>query len=197
MLIAALAVANASAVSLSWGNNIPMASALFGLTSGSTLTYGAGSQTASIVVYYLLATDLATVQGYTGADGKASVAALAVTGATGMSTDNSMAAGLFGGSTPSVQNSSSGTDYFARIYATFDGTEYYMDVLGGKGTGGYWTTTKSGANTESEMLAWENGTYGGSVGAAGSFNTWVPVPEPATAGLALAGLALLFKRRRK
>ena len=31
----------------------------------------------------------------------------------------------------------------------------------------------------------------------GSGSTWTAIPEPATAGLAIAGLALLFKRRRK
>lgn len=192
MMIVALAVTSASAVSLKWGGNVP-ASKITGL-AGESLTVGAGSQTANLTVYYLVSTDLATVQALTGANSESSVAALAKASASGQTSTSTSATGLLAASS-TVAGSSSGVNYFARVYGTFSGKDYYMDILGGVGTGGYWTTTKNGDSTVSETLAWAAHTYGGT-GVAGDFSKWVAVPEPASAALALAGLAMLIRRRK-
>ena len=67
----------------------------------------------------------------------------------------------------------------------------------------YWNISEnvqalSGITSEiATPTAWNDGTYGGSVStSATSRNSWVAVPEPSTAALALAGLALLIKRRK-
>ena len=191
---------SASAVTVSWsanGNN----SRFYGLTSGTALTAGAGSETASITVYYILYSNYASLVAEGDSLDEASFQNLnlAVATAAGNST-SANAAGRIGTSSATAANTASGVDYFARAYATIGGDSYFMDIFGGSGSGGVWTTTQNGDATVVEKLAWANGTYGGGTSdVVGTANKWVAVndiPEPATGALALAGIALLFKRRR-
>ncbi len=62
-------------------------------------------------------------------------------------------------------------------------------------------TTQAGASnylvTQEASTSWTSSTGAKSLGFGSQANaTWTPVPEPSTAALALAGLALLLKRRR-
>ena len=185
----------ASAVSISWSATTANQK-LFGLTSGTVMTTGASSQTASIVMYYFDYADYDTIVGL----GKVEASALSsyvVASANGQTTDNTGAAGRVAKSSTNTHYETSGNSFFARAYATFDSKTYFIDLFGGNGTGGTWTMTSSGDSRVSEKFAFADATYGGSTSTTvGTKNSWVAVPEPATASLALAGLALLLKRRR-
>ena len=197
---------SASAVSLSWSGNTSN-SKFTGLTSGTALTGGAGSETASITVYYILYSnyDSLVAQGASLDEDSFKDLNLAVASAAG-NNSNANAAGRIGVSTSTTAYDTAGVNYFARAYATIGGDSYFMDVFGGSGNGGVWTTAQNGDASVQEKLAWANGTYGGGTSTVvGTANKWVAVstepitpevPEPATGALALAGVALLFKRRR-
>ena len=195
---------SASAVSVNWSGN-KSTSTFKGLTSGSDLTGGAGSETASITVYYILYSnyDSLVEKGAALDEDAFKDLNLAVATATGNNT-NANAKGRIGVSSATKDFETAGINYFARAYATIGGESYFMDVFGGSGNGGVWTTTQNGDEVVTESLAWANGTYGGGLTTTvGTKNTWVGVtsdpgtiPEPATGALALAGVALLFKRRR-
>ena len=123
--------------------------------------------------------------------------------ANGQTSSSSGAAGRVAASTSITEYENSGVSYFARVYTKFDGKDYFMDVFAGSGNNGEWVTTQSGGANVQEKLAWAEGTYGGGLTTVvGTKNTWIgvttqpEVPEPATGALALAGVALLFKRRR-
>ena len=185
----------ASAVSVSWaatGAN----SKLFGLTSGTTMTVGDPSQTASITMYYFDYANYDTIVGL----GKVEASALStyvVASAAGQTSTSSGAAGRVKGSDTNTDYTTSGNSFFARAYATFDSKTYFIDLFGGSGTGGVWTMTQSGDQSAKQAFSWSNATYGGATSdTVGTKNAWVAVPEPSTAMLALAGLALLIKRRR-
>ena len=184
-----MAAAASQAVTLNWGGNGSTAK-LYGLTAGANLTVGPGSETVGMTVYYLLATDLATVQSTTD---EATVAGLAKATAVGQTSTSTGAAGRFGASTL-VTGSDIGVNYFARVFATIGGQDYFMDLMNANTS--YFTTTKTGNDTTTELLQWGAATYGGATGVQGDFNKWVAVPEPATAALALAGLAMLIRRRK-
>ena len=92
-----------------------------------------------------------------------------------------------------------GDSFYLRLFATFGETTYYMDIFAGNVAGaGYALSdvTPQGSN----VFTWQQGVDYGGTGKVGDVGKWIattPIPEPATAGLAIAGLALLFKRRRK
>ena len=185
----------ASAVTISW-NASAASSNLKGLTSGTALTTGADSQTASLTMYYFNYADYDTIIGL----GKVDASDLkdyVVASAVGQTAENATAAGRVKASTKNTDYTNAGENFFARAYATFEGKSYFIDLFGGKGTDGVWTMTSTGDARTTEAFKWEDGTYGGATAtAAGTKNAWVAVPEPSTAMLALAGLALLIKRRR-
>ena len=197
---------SASAVTVSWSGNTSN-SKFTGLTSGAALSGGAGSETASITVYYILYSnfDSLIAEGASLDEDAFKDLNLAVATAAGNAV-NANAAGRIGTSSATAAQTTSGVNYFARAYATIGGDSYFMDIFGGSGNGGVWTTTQNGDATVVEKLSWANGTYGGGVATeVGAANMWVAVstepitpevPEPATGALALAGVALLFKRRR-
>ena len=201
---AMLAAASVHAVTLTFAGNTST-TVIYGLTDTHTLTVGAGSETASLAVYYILASNLGELDGTgllgEGLIGKDDFLDLGIDKAIskGQTSTSTTASGRFA-TANGIPGSVAGDQYFVRIYATFGGQEYFMD-LKDQGTGAFWITTKTGNDTISEALGWTapaaGDIYGGDTGKLGDWNKWVAVPEPATAGLALAGLALLFKRRRK
>ena len=185
----------ASAVSISWSATTANQK-LLGLTSGTGMTTGAGSQTASIVMYYFDYSDYDTIIGLGKVDASA-VSSYAVATASGQTSNNANAAGRVKQSSVNTDYTTSGNSFFARAYASFDDKTYFIDLFGGAGTDGVWTMTQSGDERTSQRFAFSDGTYGGATAtAAGAKNAWVAVPEPSTAALALAGLALLLKRRK-
>ena len=197
MAVVAMAM-SASATSVFWGANTSN-SKIFGLTSGTTMSVT--GETASMTIYYLLYSDYDAIL----ALGKVAASELKDTNgdsyvmatAKGQTSTSSGAAGRFQKSSTVTAFETSGVKYFARAYATFDGKEYFVDLFGGAETDGTWATTLAGDESIQEQLAWSNQSYGGSTSTSvGTKNSWVAVPEPSTAMLALAGLALLIKRRR-
>lgn len=187
-------VAVAQATSLKWNGN--KATSAFTGPTGTALTAGAGSETASISVYYILYSNWDAVTSLGNSATAADIESYVVATAAGNSTSDK-ASGRVGTSSSTTKFTDSGVSFFARAYATIGEKSYFMNVFGGNGTDGVWTTTVSGDEATPENLAWKDGTYGGSVStSATSRNSWVAVPEPSTAMLALAGLALLIKRRR-
>ena len=187
---------SASATSLSWsavGSNAK----LFGLTSGAALSVGAGSETAGLKAYYILYSNYDAVVAL-GKVEATEIETYAVATAVGQTSASAGAAGRMGGSTTTTDFTTANNSFFARVYTSFEGKTYFMDVFAGAGTGGVWTNTLSGDESIQEKLTWTNSTnYGGKTSeTVGTKNAWVAVPEPATASLALAGLALLLKRRR-
>ncbi len=190
---------SAHTVSLSWSASGATA-AIYGLNPGTTMTYGATSQTSSMIVYFFNYNDYDTIIGK-GKVEASEVSSFAVATATGNPADNASAAGRIKASTATTSFTSEGNNFFARVYATFDEKTYFIDLFAGGGTDGVWTNAKSGDQSVQEKLAWSapptGSTWGGSTSnSVGAKNTWVAVPEPSTAMLALAGLALLIKRRK-
>ena len=187
---------SASAVSISWNGN-GTNSKFFGLTEGTTMSVGSGSETAGMKVYYILYSNYETVKAL-GKVEASEIETYAVATASGQTSGSAGAAGRVAGSTATTAFTTAGVDFFARVYTAFEGKTYFMDVFGGAGTDGVWTTTQSGDESAQEKFAWVNSTsYGGSTSTSvGTKNAWVAVPEPSTAALALAGLALLLKRRK-
>ncbi len=197
LALAVLAMAiPASAVSISWNGN-GANSKFFGLTEGTTLSVGTGSETASLKAYYILYSNFDTIKAL-GAVEASEIETYAVATAVGQTSSSSGAAGRLAGSTATKAFTTAGQNFFARVYTSFEGKTYFMDVFGGAGEGGVWTTMQSGDESAQEKLTWTNSTnYGGKISTTvGTKNAWVAVPEPSTAALALAGLALLIKRRR-
>ena len=188
---------SASATSITWSGNGANAK-LFGLTSGSTLSVGPSSETASLTVYYLLYSDYDAIKdlGKVEASELESFIQASVKGQTSTSTG---ASGRFAGTTTAVTTfTEAGVSFFARAYGTFEGKTYFMDVFGGSSADGTWTLSTPGDASAQEKFSWVNSTdYGGKTSTSvGAKNAWVAVPEPSTAALALAGLALLLKRRK-
>ena len=190
--------ATVSAVSISWSANSAKAQ-IFGLEAGTAMTVGTTSQTSSMTMYYFDYADYDTIVGL----GKVELSSYVVASAVGQDSANTSAAGRAKKSGTNTDYTTTGNSFFARAYATFGDKTYFIDLFGGSGTDGVWSMTKSGDQSVIENFTWVEGTtaatspYGGSTSTAvGTKNSWVAVPEPGTASLALAGLALLLKRRR-
>ena len=198
LLIAAIFAATcmtASAVSINWSGT-GANSRLYGLTSGASMTLGAGSQTASMVMYYFDYADYDTIINLGKVDASA-LSSYEVARATGQTSTSASAAGRVAKSTSNTDYTTTGNSFFARAYTVFNDKTYFIDLFGGSGTGGVWTMQQSGDEAAKEVFTWSNATYGGATSdTVGTKNAWVAVPEPSTAMLALAGLALLIKRRR-
>ena len=185
----------ASAVSINWSSTTANQK-VYGLTSGATMTVGTGSQTASMTMYYFDYADYDTIIGLGKVDASA-LSSYVVSTAAGQTSTSSSASGRVKVSNANTDYTTAGNSFFARAYATFDDQTYFIDLFGGTGTGGVWTMTLSGDEAAKESFAWSNGTYGGATATAvGTKNAWVAVPEPSSAALALAGLAMLLKRRK-
>lgn len=186
----------ASATSIMW-SAVGANAKLYGLTDGATLSVGTGSETAGLTAYYILYSNYETIKAL-GAVEASEIESYAVATAAGQTSSSAGAAGRLGTSTSTTAFTTAGVDFFARVYTSFEGKTYFMDVFAGSGTDGVWTTTLSGDESIQEKLSWANSTnYGGKTSTTvGTKNSWVAVPEPSTAALALAGLALLLKRRK-
>lgn len=195
LALAGLFTMTASSVTISW-NATTTNQKLTGLTSGAAMTVGDPSQTASVTMYYFDYADYDTIIGLGKVDASA-LSSYVVASAAGQTSTSSGAAGRVKGSNSNTDYTTSGNSFFARAYASFDDKTYFIDLFGGSGTGGVWTMTQSGDESAMEKFSWSNGTYGGATAtAAGAKNAWVAVPEPSSAALALAGLAMLIKRRK-
>lgn len=195
LALVGLLTTTASAVTISW-NASGTNSRLFGLSSGTAMTVGTGSQTASMVLYYFDYADYDTIVGLGKVDASA-LSTYVVATATGQTSDSAGAAGRVKASSKNTDYTTAGNSFFARAYTSFDNKTYFIDLFGGAGANGVWTMAQSGDERASESFAWSNATYGGATSTTvGTKNAWVAVPEPATGALALAGVALLFKRRK-
>lgn len=181
-MLALLAISS-QAATINWGNS---ATSLIRDNAGTLLT-GAAATTAGfqIQLMYLSA-------GMASYPGVASVGA-AVTPAT-MSTKT--AGTLTSASDTYTFNTdyTTGSEFFIRATATFGGQQYTMDVFELNSYGNTFALAAIG-NAGSDAFVWAPGTYGGT-GTEGAAGKWVPVPEPATAALAIAGLAMLIRRRK-
>ena len=195
LALVGLLASTSSAVTIVWGGS-SSSSKLTGLTSGAALSVGANSQTASITMYYFNYADYDTIIGLGKVDASA-LSSYVVAQAAGQTSTSANAAGRVVKSSTNTDYDTSGVSFFARAYASFDNQTYFIDLFGGAGDNGVWTMTQSGDARTSETFAWSNGTYGGATATAvGTKNAWVAVPEPSSAALALAGLAMLIKRRK-
>ena len=90
-----------------------------------------------------------------------------------------------------------GDQFYIKATMTYSGTDYYFFV-GSAGSGADagsvtpWAITAVD-NGGTDTFTWATTASGASYGGA---STWVAVPEPGTTALALAGLALLIRRRK-
>ncbi len=88
----------------------------------------------------------------------------------------------------SAKEVAKGTDFAFLVTTVVDEKTYYW-------ASDKFTVTDSGDNWNGTLSTYtQNITVGNAMGASG--DKWTAVPEPSTAALALAGLALLLKRRK-
>jgi hypothetical protein len=175
MILAAIsAVTMVQASSLRW-NSVGAADALK-FTGGVAFTSGAGSQTASLMAYFILAADAGTL---TTAGGRAEAAALAKATAAGQTA--AAATGRMAGSTIVAGNTLAGVAYIARVFVTVGGQEYFYNTTS-------WTSASGGTSTLVEALAWTG---------KGGTQTWTAVvPEPTSMALLALGVAAIGLRRK-
>ena len=83
--------------------------------------------------------------------------------------------------------------YFGLLYAYTSGSDQYYFA----GTVYQFSDTDTTHyNSDLQTFTWKDDKLATSTDSTGASQGWVAVPEPSTAALALAGLALLLKRRK-
>lgn len=178
--------ASVQAATINWGNN-GTTSPLVGLDGVTKLTSATGTAAGLAVTLMYLEDGMTSYEG---------VAAVDLGGTTAsMSTKT---AGLLSNASDVYTlgtHYSTGAEFFIRATATFGGTDYYMDIFQNNTYGDTFTTAAT-LNTGSDTFAWSAASYGGT-GVVGDAGKWIAVPEPATGMLALAGVAMLIRRRRR
>ena len=188
----ALTIGAASALGFSWGTNTQIS------FNGTKLTSAALAAPATVELIYL-GTDKAWSFDALGivTDEAVSTATIATSGSpTGKGKANGKFDKLFGASYADG-STVNGSNVFGVLitYTDTEGNVWYN--LSGN------TFTITGATDDTWNVlkqtfdfAWTNDESGADAPTAGGGWWTVPVPEPVSAGLALAGIALLLKRRR-
>ncbi len=176
--VAFLIAATSQAATINWGN-----------TTGTLITtLGGGGITQTQAVDANL-----TITLYNITDGSALQTLSGSSAISGMTAGLMINAGVsftYGdGPTSTGEND----QFMVMLTATFAGTDYYMDIYQSGTTP--WTFTGTD-NSAIQAFSWTAG-GGGGPGTVGQTNVWIPVPEPASGMLALAGAAMLLRRRRR
>ena len=184
MLIALALVSTSFAVSVNWGitgADQPLPNYTSGVAAGTTVYFLYGDATS---INALLASDTATKADFL--SDLASITLHTVTANNdGKKPTVSTIVNIFDGRIQTSNNS------FGMLYYSEDaaGNGYYK-ISYGTSTG-YNYDPEDGSVQREASISWltmKNSAW---------TQAYAAVPEPATAGLAIAGLALLFKRRRK
>jgi len=176
ILIAVSAVTMAQATSVSW-SAIGATDALK-FNGGVSFSTGASSETSSLTAYYMLVSSAGSL---TIAGGRTEAAGFDVAFALGQTSTSTGAAGRIAApSARVVDNDPGGTAYFARVFVTVGGQDYFFDSAS-------WTSV-GGPATVQENLSW--------VGKGGT-QTWTAVvPEPTSMALLALGVAAIGLRRK-
>lgn len=177
MLIAVSAVTIVQASSVSW-SSVASADAFKNL-SGGALTTGASSETSSLTAYFMLVSSAGSL---TAAGGRAEADGFDVAFAVGQTSTSATFAGRL--QVPAVRvpgDTPAKTEFFARVFVTIAGKDYFYDTA-------KWTTT-GGAATVQENLSWS--------GKGGTVASWTAVvPEPTSMALLALGVAAIGLRRK-